>query len=174
MKRLVVLAALGLAGCVTPPPKPIVDLKTVSDPAAYQRDLIECASLADYYFKSESNATVAAATGAAIGGAGAAAAVVLAGPTISPTFDIGTGLVGGFVAGAYADQRDQERDRNLGAGRCLQGRGYTIVNEKEVYLTPERWCAWTLIRTNSLPSTGGREKVLECAAHEEARRAQLK
>lgn len=174
MKRLVILAPLALAACAGPLPKPIVDLKTVNDPAAYQKDLIECVTLADYYFQNEASVMSSAASGAALGGAGATAGAMISKPISgSPGLDIGTGAVVGMVGGAYSEARDQERDRNAGAGRCLENRGYTIINAKEVWLDPEMWCRWSLLRTGHMTWKWDQEKLDACKASEEQRRANL-
>ena len=102
--------------------------------------MIECVTLADYYLTSETNMTrkivqesLMAGGGAVIGGAimGATSASIATGMT--------AGLVGGAIGGAINAAGEAEFTRNRGAGRCLQGRGYDLVNEKALLLDPKWW-----------------------------------
>lgn len=174
MKLLAPILALALSACAGPLPKPVVDMKTVSDQTAYQRDLAECVSLADYYFQSQAGTVSAAASGAAIGGAGSAAATSAVGSISgSPGVDIGAGAVVGLIGGAYSEARDQERSRNMGVGRCMEDRGYALVNVKEMWLDPEMWCRWSLIRTGHMTWKWDQGKLDACKANEEVRRSKL-
>ena len=74
--------------------KPVVDLKTVSDPLKYQEDRIACSSLV--YSHDNSTANIAAETG--IGALTGAVTPSLT-PSIDPALDVTTGFVGGAVGG---------------------------------------------------------------------------
>lgn len=146
MRRLVAFATAALVSACAAPPKPIVDLSTVGDPREYQKDLIECATLADYYLTSETDMTrkivqesLMSGGGAVIGGAimGSASSSIATGMT--------AGLVGGAIGGAINAGREQEIARNAGTGRCLQGRGYEVLNAKSLVLDPKGWCQSALI-----------------------------
>lgn len=174
MKRLVIAALAGLVTACGPVPKPVVDMKSVSDPQAYQKDLIECVTLADYYLTSERRATMNVLAGGVATGAAAGVGAAAFGPSSgSIGADMATGFVGGTIAGMIQEPAEQELDRNAGAGRCLENRGYEILNAKQVFLTPRRWCALAQVRTQSLLERS--DKALDqCAAAEEERQKRLK
>ena len=142
MRRTMVVGLTVLvSGCMTPPSKPLVDYAAESDPKAYQKDLIECITLADYYLTSEVATTnkvvqesLMAGGGAVIGGAvmGSTASSIATGMT--------AGLIGGAIGGAINAAQENEFNRNRGTGRCLQGRGYEIINAHALWLDPLWWC----------------------------------
>lgn len=175
MKRwLAVVMACTLAGCISPPPKPLVDLKAVDDQQAYQKDLIECVTLADYYFASEANGTIDQVKGATIKGATSGITAALPGPgTVgSVGTNIGVGFGVGLFTSAIDNERDAQRYRNMGIGRCLENRGYEVINAKETYIDPKRWCYAVCLKSGDCTFE---TKVAEaCIPGEEARQARLK
>ena len=115
MRRAMVLGLAALvSGCALP--KPIVDLKAVDDPQAYQKDLIECVTLADYYLISEIETTRKIVKDTAMGGAGALiSGSVMGSSSASLAAGMTAGVVGGAIGGAINASRDNEMDRNRGA-----------------------------------------------------------
>lgn len=145
MRRLLAVALSGmlLSGCALSftPHKPVVDLKATDDPIAYQRDLIECVTLADYYLTSEVNFTQQVVRETLIGGAtSAVSSAIMSGSSAAIASGMTTGLIGGVVGGYVNASREETLAKNRGAGRCLQGRGYEVINAKSIYLDAKGWC----------------------------------
>lgn len=143
MRRLLAVVLSGvLSGCSLGfPDKPLVDLKTTDDPVVYQKDLIECITLADYNLTSEVSFTQQVVRETLMGGAGSAVVSAIAGGTSAAVASSMTaGLVGGVVGGVVNASREQAFDKYRGTGRCLQGRGYDILNARSLHLDPKGWC----------------------------------
>ncbi len=116
MRKLipVALAAAIAAGCASHP-EPIVDLKGVS-PAQYERDREECEAYADQV-EIEDGVARGAAVGAVVGAAAGA---------ISGEADSGAGY--GAIFGGTRSGLDGAREKEMVFKRCLQGRGYRVLN----------------------------------------------
>jgi|SaaInl5LU_22_DNA_1037371.scaffolds.fasta_scaffold57079_1 outer membrane lipoprotein SlyB len=117
---IVSLLALILASCASYRGTPgdsgvIVDTKGV-DMSTYQQDVAECEALAD-----EVPVVERAATGGAVGAVVGGAIGAIFG---DPGQGAGTGAVSGTVEGANSGL--SEADQVL--KRCLQGRGYRVLN----------------------------------------------
>lgn len=168
------LATMLLSGCASPPPKPTIDPSSMSDQALFQKDLTECVVLADYFLTSERTNSIAAATGGTIGAATTGTASALSSSILgSVPMDMAAGFGVGAVMGVVAEDRDREIDRNAGAGRCMEDRGYIITNADKTMLSPEYWCRWTLIRTGYMTWHWDKEKLAACVASEEERQRRL-
>ena len=142
MLRLITLALVVIVGGCAVIQKPIVDLKAVDDPQTYQKDLIECVTLADYFLTSGTEMTRRIVRDSLLTGGGAVVSGAVMGSTSS---SIATGMTAGLVGGAINASREMEWERNRGVGRCLQGRGYDIINTKHLWLDPRSWCGLALI-----------------------------
>jgi hypothetical protein len=108
------LSLLLIAGCVAHP-EPIVDLKGI-DPEVFQADLEECEAYAEQVSISGASAKGAAAgavIGAATGAIGGGAAQ-------------GAGY--GGIYGATTSGLEAEREKQIVFARCLEGRGYRVLN----------------------------------------------
>ena len=103
--------------------KPVVDLKTVSDPLKYQEDRIACSSLV--YSHDNSTANIAAETG--ISAATGAITPSLT-PSIDPTLDVATGLTGGAIGGFIDASLNSSHQKNRSIAICLINRGYTLLD----------------------------------------------
>jgi len=119
MIRTLPLAACGmalllLAGCAAHP-EPIVDLKGL-DPDIFQQDLEECRAYADQVSTGE-----AALKGAAVGVLIGAAAGAISG-------DAAAGAGYGGIYGAADSALGAEGERRVVFARCLEGRGYRVLN----------------------------------------------
>lgn len=140
IRVLALCAALALGACAGPP-KPVVDMRTVTDHQQYQRDLIECVTLADYYMTSEVQASKDVAIYGGLGAVGSAISASAFGPMSgSVSGDVGVGLAGGIIGGMITGNVEQEYARNGGTGRCLENRGYRVLNTRDLIIDPERWC----------------------------------
>lgn len=140
-RRLITCLVLLLLAACAGPPKPVVDMQTVADHQQYQRDLVECITLADYYMTSEVHASKDVVLYGGLGAVGSAVSATAFGP-MSGSFsaDVGVGLVGGILGGMLSASVDQEYHRNGGTGRCLENRGYRVLNTREMLIDPKRWC----------------------------------
>jgi len=103
-----------LAGCVAQR-EPIVDLKGI-DPEVFQTDLEECRVYARQVSVAES-VVVGAAVGAAVG--------ALAGAISG---DAGEGAGYGGIYGGTVSGLDADREQRAVFARCLEGRGYRVLN----------------------------------------------
>jgi hypothetical protein len=108
------LAVLALAGCMAHP-EPIVDLKGL-DPEIFQRDLEECRVYADQVSTGQ-----AAVKGAAVGAVIGAATGAISG-------DAAEGAGYGGIYGAAESGLGAEGERHVVFARCLEGRGYRVLN----------------------------------------------
>ena len=107
-----------LAGCASAPERIIVDQKGI-DPAAYQRDLDECAEYAGLVDVQAQVATGAAGGAVLYGVLGAILDDLSTGARTA-----GAGAVFGGARGGVQATREQHRViRN-----CLNGRGYRVLN----------------------------------------------
>lgn len=103
-----------IGGCMAHP-EPIVDLKGI-DPEIFQRDLEECRVYADKVSAGEAMVKGAAA-GAAVGAA-----------TGAISGDAGPGAGYGGIYGAANSGLAAEREKHVVFARCLEGRGYRVLN----------------------------------------------
>lgn len=103
-----------IAGCAAHP-EPIVDLKGL-DPEVFQTDLEECRVYAD-----EVSIGEAAAKGGAVG-------VVVGAATGAISGDAGAGAGYGGIYGAAESGRNAEQEKRIVFARCLEGRGYRVLN----------------------------------------------
>jgi hypothetical protein len=103
-----------VCGCVAQP-EPIVDLKGL-DPDVFATDLEECAAYAD-----EVSIAGAAAKGAVAGAVVGATSGAISGAA-------GPGAGYGGVYGATTTGINAEREKKLVFVRCLEGRGYRVLN----------------------------------------------
>jgi len=119
MKSLLFLALAGLllAGCTTTD-EIIIDQQGV-DMSHYQQDLLECRQLAQQVRTGE-KAARGAGSGALLGGAVGA---ILDGAE-GAARGAGTGAVTGGARGLVEGKRSE----NSVVKRCLQGRGYRVLN----------------------------------------------
>jgi len=108
------LSILLLAGCIAHP-EPIVDLKGI-DPEVFQTDLEECEAYAEQVSIGE-----ASAKGAAVGAVIGAAAGAIGG-------DAAPGAGYGGIYGATNSGLGAEREKQTVFVRCLEGRGYRVLN----------------------------------------------
>ncbi|WP_173979653.1 hypothetical protein [Magnetospirillum sp. UT-4] len=169
----IVFLALTVSACASPLPKPLIDLKAVDDPQQYQKDLIECVTLADYHLTSELQQTYDGMMAAAKSGVGSGiGAVALGSSSGSVGGDVVTGAIGGFIAGQLHAAREQERYRNMGTARCLQNRGYEVANAKQLMIDPRGWCATLCVATDEC--WWNTKRVDECVPGEEARLERLR
>lgn len=115
MQNVVVVAiALLVAGCIAHP-DPIVDLKGL-DPDVFAADLEECEAYADQVSVAED-----AVTGAAVGAAIGAAAGAISG-------NAGQGAGYGAIYGGTGTGVEAQREKKYVFARCLEGRGYRVLN----------------------------------------------
>ena len=108
------LSVILIAGCAAHP-EPIVDLKGI-DPEVFQRDVDECKGYADQVSIGEA-AVESAAVGAVIGAVAGA---------ISGAAGEGAGY--GGIYGATSGGLEAEREKKYVFARCLEGRGYRVLN----------------------------------------------
>src|SRR5690606_19138897 len=108
------LSIILIAGCAAHP-EPIVDLKGI-DPEVFQRDVDECKEYADQVSIGEA-AVESAAVGAVIGAVAGA---------ISGAAGEGAGY--GGIYGATSGGLEAEREKKYVFARCLEGRGYRVLN----------------------------------------------
>lgn len=108
------LAVALVAGCAAHP-EPIVDLKGL-DPEVFQADLEECRTYADRVDSGE-----AIVKGAAVGAVIGAAVGAISG-------NAGGGAGYGGIAGATESGQNAEYERRVVFARCLEGRGYRVLN----------------------------------------------
>lgn len=128
-----------LGGCSAP--KPIVDLKTVGDPVAYQQDHNDCWVLVQRNLVGPNIGQWAGPKAAATGAAGAVVMGAATGASSSAmSADIVSGAIGGFIAGPMVHSLLMEYAQSLWIGRCLENRGYEVINADEVRLTPYKFC----------------------------------
>lgn len=116
-KLLSISALLALAGCTTTD-EIIIDEKGVNM-SAYQTDLAECQQYATGV-KTEEKATKGAASGAVVGGLIGA----ITGGTSGAARGAGVGAVGGGARGVNEGEQSEVQV----VKRCLQGRGYRVLN----------------------------------------------
>lgn len=107
-------SVLLIAGCMAHP-EPIVDLKGI-DPEVFQADLEECRAYAEQVSIAE-----ASAKGAAVGAVIGAAAGAIGGSA-------GEGAGYGGIYGAANSGLNAEREKHVVFARCLEGRGYRVLN----------------------------------------------
>lgn len=103
-----------VAGCLAQP-EPIVDLKGL-DPEVFATDLEECEAYAD---------EVSIAGGAA---KGAVTGAVIGAATGAISGDVGQGAGYGGIYGGTTTGINAEREKKLVFVRCLEGRGYRVLN----------------------------------------------
>lgn len=113
-RSLVALLMLSIFGCASHP-GPIIDKRGVNM-EIYKRDLAECQEYAG-----EVSVAKGAAKGAAVGAAAGAAAGAIRG-----NVDQGAGY--GATAGAVRSGLKNQDIKESIAKRCLQGRGYKVLN----------------------------------------------
>lgn len=106
--------ALLVAGCVAHP-EPIVDLKGL-DPDVFAADLEECEAYAN---------EVSVAGGAA---KGAAAGAVIGAATGAISGNAGEGAGYGAIYGGTGTGVEAQREKKYVFARCLEGRGYRVLN----------------------------------------------
>jgi len=111
---VIVLTTLCSGGCAAHP-DPIVDTRGV-DPNALARDWSECEAYTEQVVIAEGVAR-GGATGAAVGAIGGAI-----------TGDVGRAAAGGALYGGTVSGLDADRDQSRVFKRCLQGRGYRVLN----------------------------------------------
>lgn len=103
-----------ITGCVAHP-EPIVDLKGIN-PEVFEQDLEECRAYAE-----QVSIVEASARGAVVGAVIGAAAGAIGG-------DAGSGAGYGGIYGAANTGLNAEREKSLVFARCLEGRGYRVLN----------------------------------------------
>lgn len=103
-----------IAGCAAHP-EPIVDLKGI-DPEVFETDLEECRAYAE-----QVSIVEASAKGAAVGAVIGAAAGAISG-------DAGQGAGYGGLYGGTTSGMAAESEKKLVFVRCLEGRGYRVLN----------------------------------------------
>ena len=111
---LIVLVVLSAIGCAAHP-DPIIDMKGV-DPNALAEDWRECEAYSEEVMISQGVAK-GSATGAAVG----AVAGAIHG-------DVGQSAATGALYGGTRSGLDADRDKQKVFKRCLQGRGYRVLN----------------------------------------------
>jgi hypothetical protein len=111
---VVVSMTLLVAGCVAHP-EPIVDLKGL-DPDVFATDLEECGAYAEQ---------VSVAEGAA---RGAAAGAVIGAATGAISGDVGQGAGYGAIYAGTSTGLEAQRERKHVFVKCLEGRGYRVLN----------------------------------------------
>jgi hypothetical protein len=111
---VIVLATLWLAGCAANP-DPIVDTRGV-DPNALARDWSECEAYTEQVVIAEGIAR-GSATGAAVGAIGGAI-----------NGNVGRAAANGALYGGTVSGLDADREQSRVFKRCLQGRGYRVLN----------------------------------------------
>ena len=126
--QLILLILLG--GCFPaglhhdwPWKKPVVDLKTVSDPLKYQQDKIACNGLFQSHDNSTANIAVETGMGAAEG-----AIIPSLTPSIDPALDIVSGMTGGALGGFITASLASSHQKNRSTAICLINRGYTLLD----------------------------------------------
>lgn len=122
-----------------PSAKPIVDLKAV-DPVAYQQDHNDCWVLVQR--SADPNVGVMAGPKQAmVSGAGSGLMSAATGGSSSAVAgNVVTGAIGGDIAGPMVQSLLTEYAQSMWIGRCLENRGYEILNAEEVRLTPYMFC----------------------------------
>ncbi|CCQ72409.1 glycine zipper family protein [Magnetospira sp. QH-2] len=136
----ILIAALALGACSTTaydPPR--VDMKTVKDPQALQKDMIECQSLAEMGtdgvgIMMSTTATLTAGSTVASGLFGSANyAAGTAGA-------LGEGMLVGLIAGPIGAQFEETMYKNFLMTQCLQVRCHKVTGGKYPWGTPDGWC----------------------------------
>lgn len=113
-----------LAGCATnrgmgDQYRPIVDMKNV-EPGKFETDLAECQAYA--------RETAGAGQGAAAGAIGGALLGALLQAAAGGGYSRNRGAAVGAVAGGASGAAAGERNQRSVTMRCLQGRGYNVLN----------------------------------------------
>jgi len=111
---VIVLATLWVAGCAANP-DPIVDTRGV-DSNALARDWSECEAYTEQVVIAEGIAK-GSATGAAVGAIGGAI-----------NGNVGQAAANGALYGGTVSGLDADREQSRVFKRCLQGRGYRVLN----------------------------------------------
>lgn len=112
---------LGCAGA----PQVVIDPKSISDQAKYQKDLDECNSIAQTYALGGATATNAAVGAAASGAAVAGVATAVAGAIFWPAIPfIIAGVAAGGLAGGGLTKSKETAAREKILAECLTDRGY--------------------------------------------------
>lgn len=125
------LAILLLSGCASAP-QVVVDPRSISSEAKYQKDMDECHSIARSYNLSDTT-TKNAAVGAAAGGvAVAGVATAVAGAVFWPAIPfIVAGTVAGGVAGGGLTKSGETSARENILADCLSDRGYKTYRPQQ-------------------------------------------
>lgn len=110
----IALASLSIGGCAANP-DPIVDTRGV-DPNALARDWSECEAYTEQIVIAEGVAK-GSATGAAVGAIGGAI-----------NGNVGRAAANGALYGGTVSGLDADREQSRVFKRCLQGRGYRVLN----------------------------------------------
>tara|TARA_R110001592_G_scaffold295744_1_gene566049 strand:+ start:8896 stop:9276 length:381 start_codon:yes stop_codon:yes gene_type:complete len=117
--------------------KPLVDLKTVSDPLKYQEDLIACNGLVQAHDNSTANIAVETGISAVTG-----AVTPSLTPSIDPALDVTTGFVGGALGGFIMTSLESNHQKNRSTAICLINRGYTLMDHDWwIWANESRWHA---------------------------------
>ncbi len=169
--RTILVAAMMmvLGGCSAP--RPIVDLKAV-DPVAYQQDHNDCWVLAQRSIDPNIGA-MAGPKQAVMSGVGSGLMSAATGGSSSVIAgDVVTGAVGGLIAGPMVQSLLTEYAQSTMIGRCLENRGYEILNVKEMRLTPYNFCMMYCPYQSGFGC--GEWAETQCVPLEEARQERLK
>lgn len=118
------LTASLILGCASTP-QVVVDPRSISNEAQYQKDMDECHAIARSYNLSDTT-TKNAAVGAAAGGvAVAGVATAIAGAVFWPAIPfIAAGAIAGGTAGGGITKSGETTAREKILADCLQERGY--------------------------------------------------
>ena len=117
--------------------KPLVDLKTVSDPLKYQQDRNDCSGLVQSHDNSTANIAVETGISAVTG-----AVTPSLTPSIDPALDVTTGFVGGALGGFIMTSLESNHQKNRSTAICLINRGYTLMDHDWwIWANESRWHA---------------------------------
>ncbi|CUW39660.1 exported protein of unknown function [Magnetospirillum sp. XM-1] len=169
MRRVLFAGLLAASVAACAPAKPLVDLKTTSNPNDYQRDLIECSVLADMGVQANLQQSRASLFGSFGGAAASGASAAVLGPTTGTIGgDMTAGFIGGFIGAQIAAPLRTEREKSWMVGRCLENRGHRLLNARDVWLTPERHCTMLILED----AMGGSD-YRPCVAAEKERQRRI-
>jgi hypothetical protein len=173
MRRLAaVLLCVTVCGC-GPIPQPIVDLKSTDDPVAYQQDYNDCWVLVQRHFVNPEIGAMAGPREAASGAIGAGVSGIVTGASSSAmATGVVAGAVGGFIAGPMLQARLDAIGNSFWVGRCLENRGYEVLNADDVRITPYKFCMMTCPDKSGWSCSSWAEEY--CVPGEEARLERLK
>lgn len=134
---VVVGAVLALAGCGTQ--RPIVDPQTVTDAQVLQKDQQECLALARTdVLRIASDGDTRLVVNPLLGaGTGALSAAVI---NTNVGAGAAAGAVGGLIAAPLTTAREEQKILDQMTGRCLENRGYLLLNAEDAGLSPSSWC----------------------------------